>query len=277
MSVLNLLACQIDIPAMQTASERDAHVRRVASQVDNYLLQKPVDLVVLPELSTIDYSRDAFSRLSVLAEPAKGASFKVWRDIARKHQCHIVFGYAEALRSGYTIATAVIDAKGALVAVYHKLHLAQFGDSMEKEYFNSGNQNLVITEVNGFRVAPIICYDIRAPELCRTLAVDHNTDFILHTGAYARDPSFYSWHAFAITRAVENQVFFLSLNRAGAHFGSSLFCPPWVDEKNEPELFSEQSEQFRFITVKRKDLNQARADYTFLQDRLPGYQLPVIG
>jgi len=47
----------------------------------------------------------------------------------------------------------------------------------------------------------------------------HDVDLILHVGAYARDESFYSWHAFAVTRAVENQFFVLSLNRAGTHFG----------------------------------------------------------
>lgn len=68
------------------------------------------------------------------------------------------------------IATALVNREGQLAGVYYKQHLAQFGDSMEKEYFAAGEQRILI--------APIICYDIRALDLCRTLAVDHGVDFL---------------------------------------------------------------------------------------------------
>jgi nitrilase len=276
-SKLTVLGCQIDIPLMSTDSERDAHVERVAQCVDECLKQKPAELVVLPELSSIDYSHDAFEQLNALAEPPEGSSFSVWREVARRHSCYVVYGYAQSLKPGYTIATAIVNPAGELAAVYHKLHLAQFGDSMEKEYFTAGDRNLVLVDICGFRLSPIICYDIRAPELCRTLAVDHGVDCILHTGAYARDPSFYSWHAFATTRAVENQLYFLSLNRAGQHFGHSVFCPPWVDQHHQPVTFEEYAEEFRYLTLDRGALQQARNEFTFLQDRLDSYQLPVVG
>ena len=193
--------------------------------------------MVLPELSSIDYSREAFSNLDVLAESPVGGSYEVWRKIALKHNCHVIYGYAEKLAEGYTIASAILNRAGENIAVYHKLHLAQFGDSMEKEYFSAGHRKLAVVEINGFKLSPIICYDIRAPELCRTLAVDHSVDVILHTGAYARDPSFYSWHAFATTRAVENQVYFLSLNRAGEHFGNCLlYTSPSPRDKRQSRM-----------------------------------------
>lgn len=37
---------------------------------------------------------------------------------------------------------------------------------------------------DGYRIAPIICYDIRVPELCRTLCIDQGAHLILHCGAY---------------------------------------------------------------------------------------------
>ena len=92
----------------------------------------------------------------------------------------------------------------------------------------------------------------------------------------ARDPSFYSWHAFATTRAVENQVYFLSLNRAGDHFGHSVFCKPWIDENNPPQTFDQHAEQLQLLTMDKAVLKQARKEYTFIEDRLPSYQLPVL-
>ena len=273
---LKLLACQVTIPAMTTSATRDDHVRRTARLIDEQLELEPVDVVVLPELSSIDYSRSAFDHLHDLAEPEKGSSFSIWSALAIKYKCWIIYGFANRGDEGYWISTAVCQPDGELAGVYNKLHLAQFGDSMEKEYFVAGRQQLLIFDVNGFRLSPIICYDIRAPELCRVLAVDHQVDCILHTGAYARDPSFYSWHAFATTRAIENQVYFLSLNRAGGHFGHSVFCPPWIDENKPAQQFDQHKEQLKRFTLTRESIADAREQYTFLKDRLPNYGLPVI-
>lgn len=277
MADLICLNCQIDIPATNCVGDRDRHLQRASSCIEAILQQQKIDLVVLPELCSIDYSREAFSQLRHLAEREDGESFRVWSKLAKKYSVAIVFGFAAVIDGGFTIATAVVGQGGELIAVYHKLHLAQFGDSMEKEYFRQGKRKLVIFEVNGFRVAPIICYDIRAPELCRTLSVEHGVDVILHTGAYARDASFYSWHAFAKTRALENQVFFVSLNRAGKHFGKSIVCPPWIDDNCLPVLLHDYEEEFRQIVLRRDEILRARSNYTFLQDRLESYDLPVVG
>ncbi len=272
---IKILACQIDIPVMSSASDRRAHLLRTSALVDDRLSAQSVDLVVLPELSSIHYSREAFANLAALGEPAEGDSLAIWRRIAIKNKCWVAYGFAHEHGGKFSIATALVNRKGELTGVYHKQHLAQFGDSMEKEYFTAGEQKILIAEINDFRIAPIICYDIRAPELCRTLAVDHGVDCILHTSAYSRDPSFYSWRAFAVTRALENQLYFLSLNRAGKHFGSSVFCTPWIDERNPPCTFEEHAEQLTVFELNKAEIQRARSEYTFLQDRLENYQLPV--
>lgn len=274
---LNLLACQISIPPMTTAAERDAHL---ATSVEKVLASlgssdKLVDLVVLPELSSIDYSRDTFSRLGEIAEPLDGASFQVWRKVAIERGVYVSYSFARAGEGGPYICSAVVGPDGELVGYYDKLHLAQYGASMEKEYFNRGN-HLFVFEIKGFRLAPIICYDIRIPELSRTLVIDQNVDVILHCGAYARDASFHTWHPFVIARALENQVFFLSLNRAGPAFGKSLFCQPWHDEKAPPLEFAETAEDFQIITLDRETQHKARRDYTFLKDRLEHYRIELM-
>ncbi len=272
---LSLLACQIAVPSMQSAEQRDEHLRRTKHLIEQQLTTQPSDVVVLPELSSLDYSRKCFEQLAQVAEHDTGASFQCWRLLARDHQCFVVYGFARKVADQYQICTAVVSPAGELVAVYEKLHLAQFGDSMEKEYFNSAGSGLVVFEVNGIRLAPIICYDIRFPELCRELVLHKQVDVILHVGAYARDPSFYSWHAFTQTRAVENQCYVLSLNRAGAHFGSSLFCGPWVDEQHPPLQFDSAAEQFQQLIVSKDTIGSVRQDFTFLDDRLNDYNLPV--
>ena len=74
---------------------------------------------------------------------------------------------------------------------------------------------------------------------------------------------------------MENQIYVLSLNRAGDFFGQSVFMPPWVDDTMAPTVFNEHSEHSLLLTVDRKAINYARNEFHFLDDRLPSYELPV--
>ena len=269
---LKLLACQVNIPKMQTKLHRDAHLRLSAIKVQSKLKNQKVDLVVLPELSSLDYSRETFNVLKDLAEPLDGPSFECWKKVALQCNCYVSYSFARRFNEKYFITVAIVNNKGKLIGYYDKIHIAQFGASMEKEFFVRGN-HLFSFDLKGFKIAPIICYDIRIPELSRVLTLDHKVDLILHCGAYARDVSFYTWHSFVITRALENQIFFLSLNRAGKNFGNSLFSKPWIDANNPPKNFSEYGEDFCIIELEKKELNTIRKKYTFLGDRLKSYKI----
>ncbi len=281
LTTLNLLGCQIDIPATTSVAARNRHLQRSAEKAHQWLTDNPADVLLLPELSTLEYSNETFAKLDEVAEDDDGMSFQTWRSIAINHQCWVLYGYArrhdkETGIPAYSIATGIINPNGMLHGVYEKLHLAQFGASEEKDYFNVSGNQLMVFECNGFRLAPIICYDIRFAELASALVLQHKVDCILHTGAYARDPSFDSWHAFVKTRAMENQAYIVSLNRAGSNFGNSVFMPPWVDEAHPATHFATTEEQCLLLTLDRSAIDHARHEYHFLEDRLPSYNLPVV-
>ncbi len=267
---IKILACQIDIPAMTSAIERDAHLALSAAKVTATLHQETADLVVLPELSSIHYSRATFECLDVLGEPLDGPSFACWRQVAQKFNCHVAYSFARREDDANYICLAVVSPDGQLVGHYDKLHLAQYGASMEKDYFSRGD-HVFTFEIKRMTFASIICYDIRIPELTRSLVLDHGADVILHCGAYFRDTSFATWHDFTTTRALENQVFFLSLNRAGADYGNSRFCYPWMDENRLPVSFAPHDEQFLNLEIDPAEIIVARETYSFLKDRLPDY------
>ena len=215
---LKLLACQIDVPPMASLADRDRHLDRVAALLETELQTTPADLVVLPELSSLDYGRSTFERLADFAEPLQGPSFESLCGIARRFGVAIVYGIPRRADGVYHISQVAMGPDGAILGHYDKLHIAQYGASCEKEFFARGNR-LFVFEHRGLRIAPIVCYDIRVPELSRTLALERRVDLLLHCGAYARDESFHSWHAFVVARAMENQIYVLSLNRAGEAFG----------------------------------------------------------
>lgn len=266
---MRLLACQIDVPRTTTPAERDAHLRATAALISARLADDPADLVVLPELSSISYSRDTFDELESLSETLDGASFAVFSELARAHRCSVAYGIARRSEEDYFISQIVVDASGEYVGHYDKLHTAQFGASMEKEFFQRGD-HIFVFEVKGIRVAPVICYDFRFPELTKHLCLEHEVDLLLHPVAFYEDGSFPSWHPVAICRAIENQAYFLSLNRAGPRFGASIFCPPWIDQTVSPTVFTRQ-QMLEGFDVCTQTIKEVRRAYAFRSDRLPDY------
>ena len=270
---LRLLACQVAIPNVVRAGDRNRHVASVCDRISNYLADNaPVDLIILPELCTMTYSREAFEMLHDLAEPLEGPSVTRFAELARAESAMVVLGLARRTDTGFRISQVILSETGKVVACYDKMHLCQYGASCEKEFFERG-EKMAVVDLKGWKIAPLICYDIRIPEMTRALVLEHHADLLLHCGAYFRDESFATWHSFVTTRAMENQTYLLSLNRAGSDYGDSLFCSPWMDENHPAVALAEHVEQFRIFELDPNLPAETRSMYTFLKDRHPKYSL----
>ena len=266
MTKLKFAGIQINTIDAKNIQERDANLMH-ASQLINEL--EAVDLIVLPELFTCGYSRETFENLSELAEGEQGKSFQVFSELAKNKKCHISFGFPEKKNDKYYISQAVINSKGKVEVVYSKQHMAQFGNSMEKEFFEQGNETMSF-EIKGIKIGIMICYDMRFPELSRKMALEQEIDFLLHPVAFSKDNSFPSWPHFVITRALENQIYLLSLNRAGEEFGNSQFCPPWIDYNSSPTTL-QSKEDVIIGEIDTDIIHKVREEYRFREDRKNNY------
>lgn len=263
---MKIAGIQIDIKDALSEEDKKANVGRAADLIKGI---GSADLIVLPELFTIGYGRNAFKKLSDLAEDENGETVRMFCELAREKNSFIVFGFPEKKDGRYMNSVAVISNKGELAGIYRKIHIAQFGNAVEKEFFERGNRTLVF-DVGGIKAGIINCYDIRFPELARKLSLEGGIDLLVHPVAFSKDNSFPSWHHFVITRALENQVYALSLNRAGKDYGNSIFCPPWIDWEVKPTILGE-GEEILEKEIDTEEIKKVREEYQFRKDVLGRY------
>lgn len=197
-----------------------------------------------------------------------GTSVQVFAELARQTATHLVFGFPLRTKAGVTICQAVLDPDGQLVGSYNKLHLAQFGASSEANVFTPGN-HLFTFQMKGIKIGLLVCYDIRFAELSATLA-RAGVDLVLQCSAYARDLSFYSWHPFVITRAMENAMAWLGLNRAGEEWGGSIWCPGFADAE-QPVAVLDRQEQFVRYTLASDFRQRIVEKLPFIKDQRDDY------
>jgi len=269
---LKILAYQPLITGINSAADRRSHVRNMVQKLELHCRQEPeIELILLPELATIEYSFTSFSKLVELAEPTEGDTFDMMSSLARRTGCAISYGFPHMHDGKYFISQVMLGPSGELLTKYSKLHLAQFGSSIEKEFFSIGD-GLSVIELGGLRIGTIICYDFRFSELIRHLVVRHEVDAILHPVAFEKDGSYVSWHPFVIARALEYQIYFFSLNRAGKRYGNSILCPPWIDEQSKPLIMGEE-EEICLFTLNKQEIHAARETYPFRKDMLANYSV----
>jgi predicted amidohydrolase len=178
-----------------------ANAARAAEALERW---PQADIAVFPELFLGGYGLD----VEATARPAGCDELRTVAQAAARTSTAVVIGFTEALPDGAANAVACIDRDGTLAGVYRKVQL--FG--REREAFRRGRELLVV-ELAGRRVGPLVCFDVEFPELARWLA-QAGADLLV-TASANMEP-FYADHELATrARALENRLPHLYANAVG--------------------------------------------------------------
>ncbi|MFI8631720.1 carbon-nitrogen hydrolase family protein [Microbacterium sp. NPDC077663] len=165
-------------------------------------------VVLLPEYSS--YFVDPFdASLAAHAQDLDGPFVSALARLAARHEVHIVAGLVERASSGDRVRNTVVavDADG-VVARYRKLHLYDAFGQRESDWVEPGEIESPETfEVDGIRFALMTCYDLRFPEVARTLA-DTGAHVVLVAAEWVRGPLKEDhWRTLLQARAIENTLY----------------------------------------------------------------------
>lgn len=183
------------------------------------------DVLVLPETWSTGYFP---ADLASCADRDGERTKSVFSALARELDVNIVCGSVITQRSGGFCNTAyVFDRTGQVAGEYDKTHL--FTPAGEHHYFRSGSRTCRFI-LDGHSCGLMICYDIRFPELTRTMTLE-GVDLLF---VVAQWPDKRSMHldTLARARAIENQMFLALCNSVGTAGdvrcgGHSAIIDPW--------------------------------------------------
>ena len=148
--------------------------------------------------------------------------------LAKQYGVNIVAGSVSNVRDGKVFNTAMVfDRDGECIAEYDKTHL--FTPMGEDDYFTGGNHLCRFT-LDGVKCGIIICYDIRFPELTRSLAL-HGLDMLFVLSQWPKERIFHL-RTLTTARAIENQMFVICCNSCGTadktiYGGNSAIIEPF--------------------------------------------------
>ena len=215
------------------------------------------DTVVLPETWNTGFFPQ---ELAPCADDDGKATKALCSALAKELHINIVAGSVANRRAdGFYNSAYVFDRSGAVIAEYDKTHL--FTPSGEHNFFRMGSRTCRFT-LEGIPCGLIICYDIRFPELIRSLTVQ-GVDLLFVVSQW---PAKRAMHldTLARARAIENQTFLALCNSAAADTacaGHSAIIDPWGEylaQAGETEEIISAQLDFSIIQGIRESINVFR-------------------
>ena len=234
-----------------------------AELVKRAMKDKP-DVLVLPETwNTGFFPRE---NLQALCDRDGSRVKRVFGALAERYQVNIVAGSVSNVRDGRVYNTAMVfDRTGACIASYDKTHL--FTPMGEDNYYTPGDR-LCTFVLDGVKCGLIICYDVRFPELTRSLTVP-GLDMLFVVSQW---PKVRTFHLRSLTtaRAIENQMFLVCCNSCGTagqtvYGGNSAIIDPW----GETVALAGETEEILTADCDLQILTNIRGSIPVFRDRRP--------
>lgn len=185
-------------------------------------------LAVFPECALPGYCFDSLDEARPHAEAVPGPSCQRLAALCRELELFVVVGLLELAGDLVYNACLLIGPQG-VVGHYRKVHLPFLGID---RFAAHGQGPLGVYDAGGLKVGMNICYDGSFPEASRVMALE-GADLIVLPTNWPPAACCFASHVIN-TRALENNVYYLSVNRVGeergVHFiGQSRMCQPSGD------------------------------------------------
>ncbi len=220
-------------------------------------IDEAIDLIVLPEMFTSGFTMNP----KKVAETMQGETVSWLKKWAKVKNCAITGSLVITENEKYFNRLLFVFPEGK-IEFYDKRHL--FTLAGEDKVYTSGKEKLIIT-YKGFKICPLICYDLRFPVFARNV---ENYDLLLYVANWPK-PRVNAWDILLKARAVENMCYVIGVNRIGndnnhleyiGHSQAIDFLGNYIIEPQE-------NEGVFIVELDKEKQDETRSKLAFLNDK----------
>lgn len=234
----------------------DKNLQNISLRLSN--IREKTDLIILPEMFNTGFTMNA----AELAEPVGGKTMQWMLKTAQQYECVVTGSIIIKENDKYYNRLLWIRPDGAY-QYYDKRHLFAMGK--EDETYTAGTKRLIV-ELKGWKICPMICYDLRFPVWMRNRK-DNPYDLMIIVANWPEKRALH-WRSLIPARAIENQAYVIAVNRVGHdghevyHSGDSTCITPNGDvvyyKRDEEDLYT--------FTIIGDEVARTRQALPFLKD-----------
>jgi omega-amidase len=180
-------------------------------------------LIILPEMFATGFSFNT----EITAEAEHGETGQFLIETAREHRCAVIGGLVTQNETGHCLNQSLfITPEGIVAGRYSKNRPFSLGGESTA---HTAGKDMTIIEWQGLKIALLICYDLRFPELARE-AVKAGAELLVFIAAWPIK-RVQHWITLLQARAIENLAYVIGVNQCGTdprftYPGRSLVVDP---------------------------------------------------
>ena len=227
-----------------------------SQQID--AIKEPIDLIILPEMFTTGFTMNP----EKIAETMTGKTVQ-WLIQNAKEKNVAITGSLIIKEAGNYYNRLLFVFPNGTIETYDKKHT--FTLAGEDQVFTAGKNKLIVA-YKGWKICPLICYDLRFPVWARNTK---NYHLLIYVANWPK-PRIKAWEALLKARAIENMSYCIGVNRVGTdannlnYTGNSLAFDSLGAQISTLKPNTIQTE---IIILNKEDLLQNRKQLQFLNDK----------
>ena len=216
-----------------------------------------VNLIVLPEMFTTGFTMHPAD----VAETMDCDTITELKSLAKAKECAIT-GSLIIKENGTFYNRLVFIFPSGEIQTYDKWHL--FTLSGEDQAYTKGSHKLIV-EYMGWKICPLICYDLRFPILARNV---EEYDLLIYVANWPK-PRINAWDALLKARAIENMSYVIGVNRVGQDNNKHEYPghSQAIDNLGNFVLEPQVEEGVFIIELDKKSMLETREKLGFLNDQ----------
>jgi predicted amidohydrolase len=215
------------------------------------------DIIILPEMFSTGFTMNP----EKIAESMKGSTVNWMKENSKKVNSAICGSTIIKEKNKYYNRFIWVEPSGK-VKYYDKKHLFSFAGEDEK--YTPGNSKLII-DYKGWRICPLICYDLRFPVWSRNV---ENYDILIYVANWPSKRK-HAWKNLLISRSIENQCYTIGVNRIGSDSNNNLYSgdTSLISALGEILYINSHVEDVYTTTLDKNDLIKIRNKFPVLNDK----------
>ncbi len=254
------------IVQFKASTNKETNLKKILNYISK-AAQNKATLVAFPEFMMFyTDSSQTPKQLASLAETISGNFVTTIANTAKENHIQVIGSfYEKSTKKNRVYDTSfVIDKSGKVISTYRKIHLYDALGFRESDKMISGSKIAKPVKTSVGKVGLMICYDLRFPEMSRSLAVAGSEVLVAPSAWVKGDMKEEHWLTINKTRAIENGCYVIAPDQVGnIYCGRSIVVDPY----GKILLDMKKRQGIGYVNIDLKKIKQVRKVLPLLKNR----------
>ena len=257
---------KVAVVQFKASTNKEINLKKIINYISK-AAKNNATLIAFPEFMMFyTNSLQTSKQLADLAETISGNFVTTIANTAKENQIQIVGSFYEKSRKKNRVydTSFIIDKSGKVISTYRKIHLYDALGFRESDKMISGSKITKPVKTSIGKVGMMICYDLRFPEISRSLAVAGSEILIAPSAWVKGNMKEEHWIIINKTRAIENGCYVIAPDQVGnIYCGRSIVVDPY----GKILLDMKKKQGIKYVNIELKKVKQIRKILPLLKNR----------